>query len=297
MQFLSFGSLNIDRVFEVDHVVRPGETIGSNSMRVFGGGKGANQSVALARAGARVMHAGKVGSDGQWLIDKLSAEGIDTHAIDEVEGPTGQALIQVDKFGQNSIVLLPGANHQITRKDIDRVLDQCERGTMVLLQNEISEVGYLIGAAADCGLRVCLNPAPFRSQLLKYPLDRLDLLFLNETEAAGMTGRAETQAMIQALTELLPECEVILTVGDRGAVYSGAEGLIATPAAVVDAVDTTAAGDTFLGYYLAQRAKGVDVRRSMTIAHRAAAICVSRPGAIESIPTWAEVESLTAASA
>src|SRR3982751_1755807 len=114
MQVLNFGSLNIDRVLRVPHIARPGETIASRSMSLLAGGKGANQSVALARAGVKVAHAGKVGADGQWLVDKLAAEGIDTSRVQVGAGPTGQATIQVDDAGQNAIVLLGGANQEIT---------------------------------------------------------------------------------------------------------------------------------------------------------------------------------------
>ena len=285
----NLGSLNIDRVFRVEHIARPGETIGSKSLAEFAGGKGANQSVALARAGAKVAHIGKIGPDGVWLAEKLAAEGIDTRWIRQGASPTGQAIIQVDDAGQNAIVLEAGANAEITPREVDEALADAAAGAWLLVQNETSAVAHAIGAAKKRGLRVAFNPAPFNALVRQYPLASVDLLCLNETEAAALTGQTSTAAMLEALARELPDCEILLTLGAQGAIRRAAGAEIRQPGLSVKAVDTTAAGDTFLGYYLAAQAAGFDPPACLETACRAAALCVTRPGAMESIPRREEV--------
>ena len=189
MKILNFGSLNIDLVYQVEHIARPGETIASSAHQVFAGGKGANQSAALARAGARVFHAGQVGPDGQWLVDKLARLDVDVQHIRVGDTPTGHAIIQVDRQGQNSIVLFAGANAQIDQSAIDATLSHFGAGDILLLQNEINDIPYIMAAAAARGLTICLNPAPFGPEVRAYPLELIDLLIVNETEATGPCGR------------------------------------------------------------------------------------------------------------
>jgi ribokinase len=281
---LNLGSLNIDRVVRVCHIARPGETIAGESLAIFAGGKGANQSVALARAGAQVAHLGKIGDDGQWLLEKLSREQIDTRWVRVGSGPTGQAMIQVDDTGQNAIVLVGGANQDITAQEVDAAVSGFSAGSWLLTQNETSAVEHAIRSAKQHDLRVAFNPAPFDRRVLHYPLELVDLLCLNETEGAAMTGQNAAADILSALGERLPGCEIVLTLGAAGASYRGPQGEIHVPACQVDAVDTTAAGDTFLGYYLACRSRGLEARGSLQQASRAAALCVTRPGAMDSIP-------------
>jgi ribokinase len=289
MAILNFGSLNIDRVFRVGRIARPGETVASASLGVFAGGKGANQSVALARAGAQVAHAGKIGPDGTWLLDKLSQEKVDTRRVRIGRGATGQAMIQVDDEGQNAIVLLAGANHEISPDEIDEALADFPAESWLLVQNETSSVAHAIQSAKARGMRVAFNPAPFDSRVLKYPLDQLDLFCVNESEAAAMAGAGPSEQLAAALAGQLPTCEILLTLGSDGVLYRGAAGPMRVAAPQVHAVDTTAAGDTFLGYFLAGRCRELDVRESLERACRAAALCVTRPGAMDSIPRLDEV--------
>ena len=277
----NLGSLNIDRVFRVPHIVRPGETLGASSLEVFAGGKGANQSVALARAGAQVVHIGKVGPDGLWLRDKLAANGVDTRAISVGETPTGQAIIQVDDSGQNSIVLLAGENAEITPAEIDAALAGAQPGSWLLVQNETSAVEHAIRAASQRGLHVAFNPAPFDDRVLAYPLDLVDLLCVNETEAARLRGVPQQPD---------PDCEILLTLAAAGAVLKSSGMETRVPGCAVRAVDSTGAGDTFLGYFLAARLRGLPASECLRLSNLAAALCVTRPGAMDSIPRWAEVE-------
>ena len=286
MNILNFGSLNIDLVYQVEHIARPGETIASSSHQVFAGGKGANQSAALARAGARVFHAGQVGPDGQWLVDKLAGLGVDVQHIRVGDVPTGHAIIQVDRRGQNSIVLFAGANAQIDKRAIDAALSHFDRGDILLLQNEINDVSYIIAVASEQGLTICLNPAPFGPEVRAYPLELVDLLIVNETEATGLAGASE----LAALASLCPRAQIVLTLGAAGAQYHSPTEEFHIPASQVEAVDTTGAGDTFIGYFLQGLTADMTARDAMARAVKAAALCVTRPGAMDSIPAADEVD-------
>lgn len=291
MNILCCGSLNIDCVYKVPHIVRPGETISSCEYSEFPGGKGANQAVAAARAGAMVFHAGKIGRDGIFLRDVLASEGIDTAnvAVDP-EIHTGRAIIQVEVSGaENAIVLFPGTNQAISQADIDTVLAKFGHDTMLILQNEISHVPYLIEKAKKSGLKVCFNPAPFNPEIKGYPLKMLDIIVLNEIEAEGLSGESDPEKIILALSSLLPETEIVLTLGAKGALYSYRGESLSVPAEKVKAVDTTAAGDTFIGYFIAGKTAGLSAEQSLKNACRAAAITVTRPGAIPSIPFASEL--------
>ncbi len=181
MQFLNYGSVNIDLIFTVDHIVRGGETLQSTSLTKSAGGKGANQSAALAKAGAEVFHAGKIGDDGSFLLELLSSYGVDISLIRRYDGATGQALIQLDSQKQNAIILYGGGNVAITTNEIDEALQRFSPGDMLVLQNEIVHSGYLIREAKKRGMKVCMNLAPFDPSLRELPLGLLDLLVVNET--------------------------------------------------------------------------------------------------------------------
>ena len=248
MAILNLGSLHVDREFRVPRIVHAGETLASHSLEIFAGGKGANQSVALAHAGADVIHAGKIGPDGRWLLDKLLQCGVDTDAVIESASPTGQAIIQIDDAGQNAIVVLGGANAEITTDEVDRALDGCPRATWLLVQNETSAVAHAIRRAHERGLRVALNPAPMDDRVRAYPLELVDLLCVNQIEAAALSGKTGIDEIVESLAVAWPQCEIVVTLGADGAIGCGMQGRVRLPARRVTAVDTTAAGDTFLGY-------------------------------------------------
>ena len=289
MRILNFGSLNIDLVYQVDHIARPGETIASSDHHTFAGGKGANQSAALAAAGAEVYHAGQVGPEGRWLIDKLVALGVDMAYTQIGEVPTGHAIIQVDSAGENSIVLYSGANSRISQAAIDSTLSHFTKGDTLLLQNEISHIPYLVAAAAKRGLHTCFNPAPFGPEILDYPLEAVDMLVVNQTEAAGLTGLSAPDQLLAALAERCPRARIVLTLGAEGAHYLSAEESFHLAAEPLQAVDTTGAGDTFIGYLLHGLTAQMAPRDAMARAGKAAALCVMRPGAMDSIPLASEI--------
>ena len=289
MGILNFGSINIDHVYAVERFVRPGETLHSRRYAQFPGGKGFNQSVALARAGASVRHAGRIGKDGVWLREYLGRCGADTSLIEVVDGPTGHAIIQVADSGENAILLHAGANHRITAADAERALARFTAGDFLLLQNEISAVPEIMERAAARKMRVVFNPAPMTPAVAGYPLDTVSLFVVNEVEGGDLTGEKEPARILAALVERFEGAAVVLTLGADGALYGDRRDILRVPAVRVQAVDTTAAGDTFIGYLLADLAAGRDIRAALTMACRAAAVCVTRPGAADSIPLRTEV--------
>jgi len=288
---VNFGSLNLDDVYRVDRIVRPGETLSARSYQLFPGGKGLNQSLALGRAGALVRHVGRVGTDGRPLADLLAAAGVEVSGILVGREPTGRALIQVDDGGQNAIVLFPGANRTLSEAEIADALELCLPGDLVLTQNETSGTGFLLAEAARRGLKTVFNPAPMGPEVRDYPLETVGLLVMNETEAEALAGAGgPPEEVLGRLADRFPAGELVLTVGAEGAWYRSAdEGLLRVPGRRVRAVDTTAAGDTFLGYFLAARQAGLRVREALETANRAAALAVTRPGAASSIPWGGEV--------
>ncbi len=290
MKIINFGSLNIDLVYQVDHIVQPGETIASSEHQIFAGGKGANQSAALARAGAPVYHAGQIGPDGQFLVEKLQGLGVDMQFTQTVAGHTGHALIQVEKSGQNSIVLYPGVNTTLARPFIDKVLNAFKTGDILVLQNETNEIPYLIEQAAQRGLRVALNPAPFTPMVLEYPLEQIEFLIVNEKEAEGLVG-PHLDDPITALAQRLPRAQILLTLGEKGAHYHSPSRQLYSKALRVEAVDTTAAGDTFSGYFLAAIAAACPIEEALARATHAAALCVGKRGAMDSIPDKYSVDN------
>ena len=192
MKVLSFGSLNIDYTYKVPHFVKKGETLASESLQVFGGGKGLNQSVALAKAGTEVYHAGAIGQDGMFLLDMLKDAGANTDYVKILDTVrTGNAIIQNDKSGDNCIILYGGANQAITREQVDEVMSHFESGDYLVLQNEINELGYIVEKAHEKGMIIVLNPSPMNEKILALPLDVIDYFILNEVEAAQILGKED----------------------------------------------------------------------------------------------------------
>lgn len=273
----------MDHVYQVNHFVMPGETISSGSLQHFCGGKGLNQSIALARAGACVSHAGAIGQDGLILKEQLEKDGADVTCLQiREEVGTGHAIIQVDENGQNCIILYGGANQSITREQVDDTLSYFEKGDIILLQNEINELAYIMEQAGKKGLRIFLNPSPCDEKIKNLPLELVDTFLLNEVEGEQITGKKE--AILDALKEIFPQAHIVLTLGSKGALYADQNHQVFRPAEKVKTVDTTAAGDTFTGYYIAAVSEGKTVEEALALATRAAAVAVTRQGAVPSIP-------------
>lgn len=289
MKVLNFGSLNLDHVYQVDHMVSPGETLASAELNVFCGGKGLNQSIALAKAGAAVYHAGCIGEDGEVLRKTLTEEGVQTDYLKTLPGKTGHAIIQVDKTGQNCILLYGGANRAMTESYIDSVLQHFEKGDILLLQNEINLLDYIIDRAYERGMTIVLNPSPYDENLAACDLNKISIFLINEVEGFQITGESEPDAILAAFSARYPSAKVVLTLGSAGSVYQDAELQHRQEIYKVSAVDTTAAGDTFTGYFIASMLEGADIKECMNLAAKASAIAVTRPGAAPSIPRREEV--------
>ncbi len=294
MQILNFGSLNLDYVYRVEHIVQPGETIPSTRLDIFCGGKGLNQSVALARAGAAVHHAGMVGPDGAALLAACRENGIDASNIIETRQRSGNAIIQVSATGQNSIILFGGANRENSPEHVRRVLDRFQPGDFLLLQNEINLIGEIIAAAAAKGMKIALNPSPFHSSLLDCGLEQVSLFLMNEIEGEQITGEKEPAAILAGMRKRYPRADTVLTLGGNGAKFQHADTVLSHGVYQVPVVDTTAAGDTFTGYFLAGLLQDLPPARCLQLASVASSLAVSRPGAVASIPSRQEVEKMAA---
>lgn len=293
MKVLNFGSLNYDNVYLTEHFVAPKETASSLSYQQNLGGKGFNQSIALARAGIKVYHAGKVGLDGQKLRQYLQDEGIDSRYLlssDCVK--TGHAIIEVCQ-GENRILLYGGANLAINNCDIDNVLKDFNKDDVLLIQNEISSLPYLIEQAHFKGLKIIMNVSPMNESVFTYPLDYIDMFIVNEVEAKALAN-SDSKDYLTILTQLkkrFPISEIVMTVGKDGVYYTYLDTCIKVEAYQVKAIDTTAAGDTFLGYFLASYLQNKSIKEALDIATRASAIAITKLGAAKSIPTLKEVNS------
>ena len=290
MRVLNIGSMNLDHVYSVDHIVQPGETEASMELQDFLGGKGMNQSVALAKAGVTTYQGGMIGPDGQPFLDACAEFGINSDYIQKVAVPTGHAIIQRDKNAQNCILLYGGANQCLTEEYVDGVLADFGADDILLLQNEVNMMPYIVDKAYERGMTIALNPSPFNEKLDAVDMGKISIFLLNEVEGGQITGLTQPDDIIAKLLEMFPEAKIVLTLGGDGAVYADATQKHYQPIFKVKAVDTTAAGDTFSGYFLAGLCEGLDIPTILRMSAKASSIAVSREGAVPSIPYRAEVE-------
>lgn len=274
MTIYNLGSINIDHVYRVPHLPVPGETLSSTDFTSGLGGKGANQSIAIGRAGGAVHHIGAIGADGVWTLDILRDAGVDISMISTIDTPTGHAIINVDDHAENSIVLFPGANRALTEQMIDAALGDAAAGDWLLLQNETNLGSYAAKIARVKGMLIAYSAAPFDAKAAADMLPHTDLLAVNEIEAAQLA------AAIGDFTVPM----LLITKGADGAVLQ-ADTETSAPAFKVTPVDTTGAGDTFLGYFMATIDAGQSVIAALRQASAAAAIQVTRHGAAAAIPT------------
>ena len=299
MKIINFGSLNIDKVYTMDSFVLPGQSVFAKDYSVFAGGKGLNQSAAAARAGADVIHAGLIGEDGLFLKDLLSEAGADTSLIRITDGPTGHAVIEVDSSGQNRIIVYGGANLKLTQDYIDDVLKRAVKGDIVLLQNETNLIADIIKKSAALGFKTAFNPSPFPENADDLPLDLVDYFMVNEIEAAllaGAKGAASYGDILDKIAAKYPKAAIIMTLGSEGVLCRYKNETFSHAIFSVPVEDTTAAGDTFTGYFLAALGRGDDIETALEQACAASAIAVSKKGAAPSIPVLSEVMAFCSGS-
>ena len=289
MKVLNLGSMNIDYVYSVDHIILPGETESTGGMNVFLGGKGINQSMALAKAGVDIYHAGMIGEDGQMFLDACEEYGVNSDYIKKIEGKTGHTIIQVDKNAQNSILLFGGANRQLTKEFVDEALSHFEKGDILLLQNEVNLIPYIVDCAYEKGMQIALNPSPFNEALNEVDMTKIGIFLLNEVEGGQITGVTDPDEVLAKMREMFPHAKIVLTLGKDGAKYAEGDNVFYQPIFKVQAVDTTAAGDTFTGYFLAGLIEGMEIPEILKMSAKASSIAVTRNGAVPSIPYRQEV--------
>ena len=294
MKVLNIGSMNLDLVYSVDHIVQPGETEASFALDTFLGGKGLNQSMALAKAGVEVYQGGMIGEDGQPFLDACAEYGVKADYIRTVPGKSGHAVIQRDKNAQNCILLYGGANQMLTEEYVDSVLANFEAGDILLLQNEVNQMPYIVEKAYGKGMQIALNPSPFNEKLSAVDMAKIAIFLLNEVEGNQVTGLTDPDEIIAEMLRRFPKAKIVLTLGKDGAVYADAEQKHFQPIFKVQAVDTTAAGDTFTGYFLAGLLSGLPVPEILKMSAKASSIAVTRAGAVPSIPYRDEVLSALA---
>ena len=275
----------------LEHIVNKGETETTHNLETFPGGKGLNQSIALARAGAKVYHAGCIGDGGEMLVDVLKESGVDISYIRKVDEKNGHAVIQVSAKGENSIFLYPGSNNMVSKEFIDKVLDDFNKGDIILLQNEISNVKYIIEKAYEKKMCIILNPSPINEVIDEIDFNMISYIILNEVEAMEIAKCNDPKQSLVIMEKKYPDLKIMLTLGSKGCVYKDAENEVHQPAFKVNAVDTTAAGDTFTGYFVNGIANGDEYDEILKFASAASAIAVSRNGAAPSIPVAYEVLS------
>lgn len=281
---LVYGALNLDHVYSVDHFAGPGETISAKALRTTCGGKGLNQAVAFAKAGAQTYLAGKTGIGGEVLRDTCQKYGVNTDYLMRQEQPCGHAVIQVDGKGQNSIIIYGGTNIMQKREEIDAVLDHFQKGDFLILQNEINNLPYLIQKAYEKEMEIVLNPSPYHTELQECGLSKISWLILNEVEAFQMTGKKNTSEIVNYFKLLYPNMKIVLTLGEEGSVCLKDGKYFAVPCCKTEVVDTTAAGDTFTGFFFSEINRGAPVKNALMTASKAAALTVSRNGAAQAIP-------------
>jgi len=282
----NLGSINADNFYYLRHLPGPGETLAADRFQQGLGGKGANMSVAAARAAARVVHIGAVGDDGKWAVDRLLEYGVDTQHIARADVATGHANINVDADGENNIVLYAGANHAVTERMIGAALAEATPGDFLLMQNETNGQAYAAQTARTLGLRVVYAAAPFSAEAVQEVITHVDLLVLNEVEAAQLQASTGTEL------SALPVDDIVITLGGDGCkwVSNKAKTEESFPSFPVEVVDTTGAGDTFTGYLVAGLDRRFEMVKALDLALRAGALMVGRNGTADVIPDLKDVQ-------
>lgn len=287
MAIYCFGSINIDQIYRVPHLPAPGETLAALEYQPMLGGKGANQSIAAAQAGANVRHIGAVGADSEWVITKLRALEVGVENIRISDQPTGTAVVNVDPAGENAIVIFSGANSDQDEVHLRAALDGAGSGDILLLQNETNLQAGAAQIGAAKGMRVIYSAAPFDVEAVHAVIKNVSILAVNALEADQLC------VALGAELDALPVTQILVTRGSEGAEWRSNENgeHVFLPSVPVEPVDTTGAGDTFVGYFAAGLDKGMAHSEALDLARHAAALKVTRHGTGEAIPSMTEVSA------
>lgn len=278
MDIINVGSLNLDLVYQVPHFVKPGETLASTALHQFVGGKGLNQSIALARAGLRVAHVGAIGVDGDVLVNTLKEDGVNTDFVSKLYGQSGHAVIQISPEGENAIVIFPGTNQQLEINQVENALSTFTNAKALLIQNETNLIPDIMAKAKAAGKTVFYNPAPMLNGVENYPLEQVDVMLLNTIELEHLGG-------LDVAQQRWPHLLIVLTQGADGVTVIQNGNSTHYPAVPVEkVVDTTAAGDTFIGYFIASYLHTNNIAEAVSRATKAASICITQAGAAATIP-------------
>lgn len=285
MKFINFGSMHIDYIYNVKDIAKTRETVNAVDHITNVGGKGLNQSVALARAGAKVSHVGLVGKDGADLKSMLIDNHISTDYVECLDNqPSGHAVIQVNSEGDNTILIFGGTNQQYTPELIEKALAASDPDDIVLVQNQINDVPRIIEQAKKHQLKIIFNLAPASQNMAYYPLEYVDVFVLNQNQGNILTRQEKPDAILATLQRRYPQAAFVLTMGQKGVKFVDNHRRLTIPAERIAATDTNAGGDTFVGYFLARWHLGDTIEHSLELACRAAALCITRKGAATSIP-------------
>lgn len=281
----NLGSINTDHFYRLPHLPEAGETLAAIGYERGLGGKGANQSVALARAGATVRHIGAIGEDGLWMVERMVAAGVDCQHVENIGVASGHAIINVDVDAENTIILYPGANRALSWDCVMEAISGARSGDVLVMQNETAHQVSAARFAQEQGLNVIYSAAPFEAESVRDVLPFITTLILNAVEASQLCAAMDTTL------SRVPVSQILVTHGADGAVLhdhiSGQK--IAVSAFKVEAVDTSGAGDTFAGFFVAARAEGMTSEAALRFASAASAIKVTRAGTADAIPTREEV--------
>ena len=290
MKICVFGSLNIDQTYYVDHINQPKETASCSSLKISCGGKGMNQAIAIRKADCPVFMAGCIGNNAELLIQSLQENDVDLHLLKKVNCPNGHAIIQVDKSGQNSILVYPGSNACIDEVQIEETIRELNEGDLLVLQNEINGLEQIIQLAYENKIKIAFNPSPIKENLKTLPLDKIDFFFINEVEGKALCGFDDPQKILSQMKKEYPNATVVLTLGENGSLASGPEGTFKQDAFFVEnVVDTVGAGDTFMGYFLASYSKGLLISDCLKNAAAASSLSIQKEGASSSVPSYDDV--------
>lgn len=294
IKLLVYGSINIDLNFSLDHIAKKGETISSKELKVSAGGKGANQASGLSKALGerdRVYLAAKTGEEAKWILDKLNSYGVNTDYVYYSKKGSGRAIIQLDKNGDNSIILYGGGNLDIERREIDEVFSHFNEGDWLIINAEINNLDLVFSKAKERNMKIAINPSPITKEILSLPLEAADLIILNEIEGGEITkgGKGEKE-ILKLLESRFKSSLIVLTLGENGAWASYNNKRYYQEAFKVKAIDTVGAGDTFLGYFISSIVLGYSIKDALRRASFSSSLAIQKRGAMDSIPTKEEFD-------